>query len=492
MLQRAMASLADTRREKRNGMSTEEKKDGWWTSLALRWGVLFLVNEAYWLFYAGNWGLWWARFNSPGSIYARLLQLQHKFVVPYWNGVGIVLGWLGTHASGLQIPRGQFRNLVIDILGAIPLALIWTIFDRRKRSNAVLSEVLYLGVRCWLATGMFLYGSVKVIGQQGIPQPAPLDWIRPLGEISTGQLMWTWLGYSPIFHFFAGMNETLGAILLLFRRTTLLGAFLILPAMAFVTMLDLTFQVGPWSGALVYGAGALYLIGRERRRLAGIFFFAKPTAPAPRKKVWASPRLALVVRGLWVLVVVFGIWSYPFSTFKEMMDIGRRQSPLCGVYRVERFVVDGRELPEEAADPVRWREVAINWFGDFVRVRRMDEAEMLWSLSGDPYRFLVASGHGYHYGDYGKLLAKTDGTQGQLKYKTLPNYRSPKGGPLPPPGEPNSIRNYSSAPFFTVNYVRKDPDNLSLQGNINGMEISADLRRIDNSFLLFRSLKGLP
>src|ERR1700722_14800370 len=315
-------------------MSPEKRNEGWWISLALRWRLLFWVNNAYFLFYGGNWGLRWAPFFSPDSIYAYLLQLPHKLIAPYWNDVNIVVGWLATHFPGFQIPRGQFRSLVIDILGTIPLACLWTIFDRRNRNNAGLREVLYLGVRCWLATGMFLYGFAKLIGQQGvpqgIPQPAPLDWFRPLGEISSGQLMLTWLGYSPIFRFFAGVNESLGAILLLFRRTTLLASLLILPVMVYVTALDLTFHVGPAAGAALYAAGAYYLVVREWRRLAGVFLLGKPTAPPSPKKLWTSPRLALVGRGLWVLAVAFGLWSYVLPQFKQTADIGERQSPLGG------------------------------------------------------------------------------------------------------------------------------------------------------------------
>jgi hypothetical protein len=479
-------------------MSPERRNDGWWTSLALRWGLLFWLNNAYFLFYGGNWGLRWAHLFSPDSINAYLLQLPHRLVGPYWNGVASALKWFSPHVLGFQIPAGQFRSLVIDILGTILLPFIWTIFDRRNRSNIVLREVLYLGVRCWLATGMFLYGSSKLMGHQGISQPAPLEWFRPLGEISTGQLMWTWLGYSRTFQFFAGVNETVGAILLVFRRTTLMGAFLILPVMAYVTVLDLTFQVGPWAGAFVYGVGALYLIGLEWRRFAGVFFLAKPTAPSSPNKLLTSPRLALVGRGIWVVIVAFGLWSYVLPRFKMNADIGGRQSPLCGAYRVERFVSDGHVLPEEARDPARWREVAINWFGDYIRIRRMDNAELLWSADpGDPYRFLVASGHDYHYGDYGRILAKTAGPQEQLRFREMPNYGSPHTAALLNPdtsGRPAVFNpNYSRGEFFAVNLVRHDSDYVSMQGRIDGADISADLVRVaNNNFAFFKTREGLP
>ena len=476
----------DGKAQPQSATSPKDKNDGWWISLVLRWALLFSVATAYFILFLGNWGLWWSGLFAPGSASRDLLALPERLTAPYWHGAQTAMQWFGAHFFGLRLRGGQFSSLAVDIVGYFPPAFVWTIFDRGKRSNAVLREIVYLVVRFSLATGMFLYGSVKVIGQQGIPQPAPLDWFRPLGEIPAGQVMWTWLGYSPVFHFFAGMNESIGAILLLFRRTTLLAALLILPTMVYVAAMDVTFNVGPAASAALFGAGALYLMGRERQRLARVFLLAEPTAPTPRKKLSSSTRLAVAGRMLWVLVVSFALWSFPLSEVRERLDMGASLSPLCGAYRVKRFVSNGHVLPEDAADPTRWRDVSINWFGDFVRIRRMDGAEMLWSLEpGDPYRFLVATGHGYRYGDYGKVLAKTASAQGQLKFKALPNY----GGPSTASGQDEYFgalakANPRSDEFYTLNYVRND-DELSLQGRVDGADISVDLHKIDGNSLPF-------
>jgi hypothetical protein len=470
-------------------ISVEKRIDGWWISLVLHWALLFSLSNVYGLFGLGNWGLRWAHLFPPNGLYARLYEMPHRIMLPYWHGARIAVQWFATHAFGFLNPRGQFWGLDIDVLGFIPLALIWTIFDRRNRNNVVVREIIYFVVRYQLATMMFLYGSAKLIGlqgvPQGIPQPTPLEWVRPLGEISSGQVMMTWLGYSPIYRFFAGVNETLGAILLLFRRTTLLGSLLILSVMAFVTALDLTYHIGPAASAALYGVGAFYLIAREWRRLAGVFLFGEPTAPTSPRKLWTSPRVALVGRGLWVVLIAYSLWSYVLPQVKMKADVGGRQSALCGVYQVERFVSDGRLLPEEDADPARWREAAIDCFGDYIRIRRMDDAELLWAADpGDPYRFMVATGHDYKYGDYAKILTRTARMDAQLRFRELPNYASPH---IAVPASSDSQAsasvskpNYSSGRFFIVNFVRQDSDHVSLRGRIDGAEISADLVRIKN------------
>ncbi len=126
---------------------------------------------------------------------------------------------------------------------------------------------------------------------------------------------------------------------------------------------------------------------------------------------------------------------------------------------------DGRVLPEGAADAARWRDVAINRFGNYIRIRRMDGAELLWAADpGDPYPFMPGSGHGYQYGDYGKLLAKTAGVEEQLRFKELPNFRSPHTAALAPADlSPQAAFNphYSRGQFFTVNFVRNGSDHVS-------------------------------
>jgi hypothetical protein len=171
--------------------------------------------------------------------------------------------------------------------------------------------------------------------------------------------------------------------------------------------------------------------------------------------------------------------------------MGKRPSALCGVYRVERFVQDGHVLPEDRADAARWREVAFDRFGDYMRIRRMDDAEMLMSASGYSFRFAAAVNTSaragpnmYQYGDYQKVLAKTAGFQGHLRFRELPNDRSPHPGVNRKPGR---------SQFFNLDYDRDDSGHLSLRGRIDGAETSADLLRVsDDSFAFVKSREGRP
>ena len=88
---------------------------------------------------------------------------------------------------------------------------------------------LYLGfARYILGLLMITYAVTKILRTQFVVIPFSL-WQRPLETLSGISLAWAFLGYSPWFQIMLGFFELVPALLLLFRRTTLLGGILLLP-----------------------------------------------------------------------------------------------------------------------------------------------------------------------------------------------------------------------------------------------------------------------
>jgi len=425
----------------------EKKNEPWASSFGLRWALLYFALYA----------------PVPG----RLLS----FLSPYQGSSARATGAWFAHRFGFHVPLAHQDFLIVGLeaLAMAPLACIWTLFDRRERSNAVVREIAYLLARFSLAGAMFGYGAAKVIGYQGVYQPAPIDWLRPVGELTPGFVMWMWLGYSRVFESFAGVNELLGGFLLLFRRTALLGALIVLPVMLFVTTMDLTFDVGPQVLAAQLAFAALYVVAMQRQRLAGAFLFGKASTPPSSTKVWNSGWLKLAKSGIWIVLVANFCWHSFGWHIKEDFDLRGGQSALCGAYRVERFESDGRVIPENPADPTRWREVAISRFGDYIRVRRIDDADLLWAVF--PERPI----EGQKFGDSQKYLARTSGTQGQIELRPLLTYHSAHA----------KLAESNPDQSFTLRFFRTGGGHVLLEGRIDGAEISADLQKIDNRDFAF-------
>jgi len=104
-------------------------------------------------------------------------------------------------------------------------------------------EHLYLGI-CRYALGLLMlpYAISKILKTQFVVLPIH-TWTEPLEKLSGISMAWSFLGYSPWFQVLIGILELIPALLLLFRRTTLLGAILMLPMTLNVFLINEAFNL---------------------------------------------------------------------------------------------------------------------------------------------------------------------------------------------------------------------------------------------------------
>ena len=134
-------------------------------------------------------------------------------------------------------------------------------------------------VRYLIAFFMMMYGIAKLTGAQFTVLDSELD--KPLGEVSGFWLTWYYFGYSTGYGIFIALAEIAGGVLLLSRRTMVLGALVLLPVLANVVLVDVFFGID--GGAFVI---ALLL-------LAGVLSILRPYARELWEAVWTRPaRLA--------------------------------------------------------------------------------------------------------------------------------------------------------------------------------------------------------
>ena len=114
---------------------------------------------------------------------------------------------------------------------------------------------------------MLVYGLVKVFQGQFYTQEYWKD--LPLGQLNGMQRVWSFYSYSPIYETFLGAIEVIVGLLILFRRTTLLGIVLFLPVMANLVLINIIFNVGALGSALpllLAGLILFFLHFRELKR----------------------------------------------------------------------------------------------------------------------------------------------------------------------------------------------------------------------------------
>lgn len=302
--------------------------------------------------------------------------------------------WVGTHVLGLEGemflgPTGSgdttfdYVRLLLMAVLAVAGAAVWSLADRRRRHYARAARWLETGARYYLGSVMLTYGILKVIPSQ-FSTPSLTRLLTAYGDSSPMGLLWTFMGASPAYTVFAGLGETVGGLLLFFRRTRLLGALVVIGVMSNVAVLNYAYDVPVKLFSTHLLLLAIGLAALHARRLAAFFLRNETAPPALHRPLFRARRLNLGARVLGLALVGSVAWTMGSQgwTGYHTWGAGRPRPAIWGIHDVESFVADGELLPPLLTDEVRWRAFIVDralptklgdetWPG-FISVRRMD------------------------------------------------------------------------------------------------------------------------
>lgn len=315
---------------------------------------------------------------------------------------------------------------------AAVITLVWSILDRRRPNYATFHNWFRLALRFALASEMFLYGLAKAIPLQ-MPFPLLTRLLEPYGNFSPMAVLWSSIGASPSYEIFAGCAEMLGGILLLTPRTTTLGALVCLADMIQVFMLNMTYDVPVKLFSFHLILFSLFLLAPDARRLFNFFFTHGAVAPARQTQLFHSVRANRIAV---LLQVVFGLYLIGLGIYSGIdgwhrYGGGRPKSPLYGIWNVEQMSVDGQVRPALLTDQERWRRIVFD-FPAFTSVQLPDDS----------------------FARYGSSI------NDQAKTLTL----------IKP-----ADKNWKA----TFAFVRPAPDQLTLDGTMDGHKIQMQLKLLD-------------
>lgn len=368
-----------------------------------------------------------------------------------------VTQWVARTVFGVDVPLddvsgGETLFFWIQWSWVIAVSLVitagWSLLAWRRsaapslprRSSERAKAVLHLAARLALAASMIEYGMTKVIPTQ-FPAPPLTALVTPAGEMTLSALLWTTIGSAPAYQIATGCVEVAAGVLLLFARTVPFGALLALVSLLQVLLLNLTFDIGVklvTAHLIVLAIILLVPVARELMTVlvgrapveSGLSRIGAAAAPAIRLKPDSTMVLLPIALGVYLLATQTWInWS-----FWQAGGGGRPKSALYGIWNVERLSVNGQARPAELNDyDRRWRRVIFD-SPDVLVFQRTDDSLARYGLSIDE-----ATG----------TLALT------------------KGG----------SRRWASRFIFD----RVSDERLTLDGEMDGQRIQADLRRMDPS-----------
>lgn len=169
-----------------------------------------------------------------------------------------------------------FTYALVSVVGGI----IWSVLDTKREEYNEVNYWLCLMLRYGLAEISFSYGITKIFPMQmSFPNLSQLA--TPLGDFLPMRLLWMFIGYGQPYQIFTGMAEVLVALLLIWRKTALLGALLAVGVFANVAMLNLSYDVPVKIFSLHLLFISIFLVWQERARLFAFFVQNKPVLPSP-------------------------------------------------------------------------------------------------------------------------------------------------------------------------------------------------------------------
>jgi hypothetical protein len=302
--------------------------------------------------------------------------------------------WVGKHILGVTYEfdvsgfgSGDntygYITLFVNFCAALIIAVFWFFIDqKRKAYNTAFYWFLVL-LRFFLIATMLLYGFVKVFQIQFQP-PSFTKLMQPLGEFSPMGLAWTYMGYSKGFGMFAGLMEISGGLLLIYRRTSTLGAFIIIGVMTQVAMMNLMFDIPVKIFSIHLILMALVIFMTDIKRFTAVFFKNKATESYPFFHPNTSSSYHKIVARLKLIVVpIVLIAACILGYMGELNVTDKNHRPhLYGIWETETFVINNDTLPPLITDKNRWRYLIIERKGRAV-VKSMNDTLIRYNFKPD-------------------------------------------------------------------------------------------------------------
>lgn len=288
---------------------------------------------------------------------------------------------------------------------------VWAYYDRNRQTDY--NKFYYwirVIVRYRLAIGILAYGFIKLFPLQA-PYPSISNLNTDYGDFNRWKIFSLSLGIVPSYEFFLGLLEVTLGLLLLYRKTASIAAFIILIFTGNVFMSNIAYDGGEYVYSFYLISLAFFVLAYDLRRIINLLILQKPTAPNHFKPLFSLPwqkygRLLLKTVVVLVFVVLYGFQtrsgylhdSYQYPKTKGLPG-------LSGLYNVSEFKINQQSVPYSTIDSTRWQDVVFEkWNTISIRSNRpviLDSTNTDYISTNDKDRTYELEGSsGRHYYSY--------------------------------------------------------------------------------------------
>lgn len=236
---------------------------------------------------------------------------------------------------------------------AVPILIIggtilWQLIARRKSETEKLAfnqKIIYYCIascRYLLATILLYYGLSKLMGE-GQLHTSFLLYGNELGSLDSAQLTWAFFSYSKFYNASIAFAEIFGALLLLFRRTTLLGALFLLPVLINITLIDYNYNINAKDIIAALLLMDIFLVALSFKTLIPFFIYQKSVDPKDiinRYSYNKTPNK--ITKSLAIVVVFFIAFITNYNQIKPSDS-----NDLAGAWKATKVINYSDSIPEK-------------------------------------------------------------------------------------------------------------------------------------------------
>ena len=272
--------------------------------------------------------------------------------------------------AGMPPKRGfltDYADWGIAFLIGLAGAVIWTLFDRKSKEYHYLYYWIRVVVRYRAGIGIIGFGFTKLFPTQ-MPFPSLGLLNSNFGDFTAQKIYWLSVGIVPWYQVFGGVVELAAGAMLFFRKTTTFGAILLVGALGDITFVNYAYDGGVHVYAFYFVFLGLFLLADDVPKLYNLLILERYTVPVRFYPDFNQPVLkySRIILKTLTFVIFFGILTYTetinfrYDPYKQPATAGLKA--LRGNYHVTEFKLNGKIVPYNPLDTVRWQEATFeNW-----------------------------------------------------------------------------------------------------------------------------------
>jgi hypothetical protein len=335
--------------------------------------------------------------------YAHLNYRDLTEVVAFFNPQFINIfsasGFFGA-ASYINFPFILF----IAVIGAI----IWTALDKKSRQYKVLYYWVRVFARYRVAYAGIGWGYKKLFVMQ-MPREYEGLWNTEMIDFFAKRLYWEALSVVPRYEVFLGFAEFIGGFLLLFRRTTGIGAAITLVVFGNIAISNHAYDIGEQVPSAAMAMLSLFILWHDIPGIWSLIVKERDTQvlhdyPEFKKSWQKYTRLSVKYTFNFIFVVlffIFEVYGYTHNDFYKIPNTPGLKGT-AGLYEVTTFKLNNKVLPYSPQDSIRWQDLTFeDWSSISIKLANRPQDIEMFAAGSYPRRTEVYNGkwHFHWQGD---------------------------------------------------------------------------------------------